>query len=718
MKQLILLVIFSGMAFIGLYGQSLSINATGVVADPTAMLDVSSNIKGLLIPRMSKVQKNAIVSPAAGLLVYQNSPDSIGFYYYNGASWLWLNTANAGWSVTGNRGTDTAVNFVGTIDNMPLRLRQNNNRVAQFNSNDQNFFIGSNAGRRVNTATKNIAFGDSSFQNNRSGNRNVAIGSNAMAADTGSSQNVAIGANSLQNGLVSSINVAVGYNTLRDAGLGRLAPPGASFEGDYNTAIGYSAASAMQTGFSNVSIGAFAQNADTSGSGNTIIGSLAGYNQLLGFQNTALGWFSLYNNINGSFNTALGSNTMQSKVTGNSNVAIGINAMSGDTASSENVAVGASSLQNGRVTQYNVAVGYQSLRNAGVGRTAPPSGSNFEGDYNTAVGYNAGSSIRRGASNVSIGAFAHFTDTIGSGNTIIGASAGYNQIGTTGNTAVGWFSLYATTNGFSNTALGTLSGNLNESGTNNTFIGINAGSTNVSGIGNTFLGSASNVSSGALNNAAAIGFRSYVTQSNSLILGSINGTNGATASTNVGIGTTSPNVKLHIEGGSDASLSSNSGYMVLGDVAGANVVFDNNEIIARNNGANSTLFLQFTGGDFEVGGAASKPGGGNWAVASDARLKQHIKPYTDGLQQLLQIKPVQYQYNQLSGYDTQKQYVGVLAQELATVAPYMVNTFSKNGTEYYNVDNSAVTYMLINAVKEQQQQIEELKTIIKELVKK
>ena len=59
-----------------------------------------------------------------------------------------------------------------------------------------------------------------------------------------------------------------------------------------------------------------------------------------------------------------------------------------------------------------------------------------------------------------------------------------------------------------------------------------------------------------------------------------------------------------------------------------------------------------------------------------------------------------------SGYDTQKQYIGVVAQELKEVAPYMVGTFKKNETEYLNVDNGAMTYMLINAVKEQQKQIE------------
>ena len=67
-----------------LYAQSFAINTDGSTASSSAMLDIKSNNKGLLIPRLTKVQKNAITLPAAGLLIYQAGPDSIGFYYYQG----------------------------------------------------------------------------------------------------------------------------------------------------------------------------------------------------------------------------------------------------------------------------------------------------------------------------------------------------------------------------------------------------------------------------------------------------------------------------------------------------------------------------------------------------------------------------------------------------------------------------------------------------------
>lgn len=183
----------------------------------------------------------------------------------------------------------------------------------------------------------------------------------------------------------------------------------------------------------------------------------------------------------------------------------------------------------------------------------------------------------------------------------------------------------------------------------------------------------------------------------------------------IGIGTDDPAGRLHVVGGTDASMEEMSGYLVVGPTHNTNIVIDNNEIMARNDGAISTLYLQNEGGSLETGGTASKPGGGSWTATSDARLKQDIKPYNDGLEMLLKINPVFYNYNQLSGYDTAKQHIGVIAQDIQKVAPYMVSSFNKTGKEYLNVDNTAMTYMLINAVKEQQKEIEALKELVKKL---
>jgi hypothetical protein len=121
------------------------------------------------------------------------------------------------------------------------------------------------------------------------------------------------------------------------------------------------------------------------------------------------------------------------------------------------------------------------------------------------------------------------------------------------------------------------------------------------------------------------------------------------------------------------------------------------------------------GWDLEVNGNAAKPGGGSWINSSDRRLKQNINTYQDGLQQLLQIEPVTFNYNSLSGFDTSKEHVGVIAQELQKVVPYMVQNYQSENGKFLSVDNSAMTYMLINAVKEQQNTIEELKQELEDL---
>ncbi len=122
-------------------------------------------------------------------------------------------------------------------------------------------------------------------------------------------------------------------------------------------------------------------------------------------------------------------------------------------------------------------------------------------------------------------------------------------------------------------------------------------------------------------------------------------------------------------------------------------------------------------GNLTISGNAFKPGGGSWSATSDARLKTSVKNFSDGLNEVLEIHPVKYHYNEKSGNDTSKEHIGVIAQELQKVAPYMVSAFQKDGTEYLQVDNSAMTYMLINAIKEQQKTIEQQYKSIEELQK-
>ena len=79
-----------------LRGQNVSINADGSLPDNSAMLDVSDTTRGVLIPRLSQIQRDAILNPSTGLLIYQINSDS-GFYFNLGTAaapnWTRLRTA-------------------------------------------------------------------------------------------------------------------------------------------------------------------------------------------------------------------------------------------------------------------------------------------------------------------------------------------------------------------------------------------------------------------------------------------------------------------------------------------------------------------------------------------------------------------------------------------------------------------------------------------------
>src|SRR6187549_15646 len=134
--------------------QSLSINTTGNPANASSILDVESTLKGMLIPRMNKTQKNAIATPANALLVYQTGPDSVGFHYYDlpNTQWVYINpsayaTDTTAWRITGNSNI-TAAHFLGTLNDSALRFKIRNTVAGILDSATGNTTLGyrSNAG--------------------------------------------------------------------------------------------------------------------------------------------------------------------------------------------------------------------------------------------------------------------------------------------------------------------------------------------------------------------------------------------------------------------------------------------------------------------------------------------------------------------------------------------------------------------------------------------
>ncbi len=100
--------------------------------DASALLDLTSLTKGLLVPRMTEAQKLAISSPATGLLIYETDNATQGayagqtptFWYYNGSAWTPFR--GSGWLLLGNSGTNASTNFIGTTDSMDWVIRTDN----------------------------------------------------------------------------------------------------------------------------------------------------------------------------------------------------------------------------------------------------------------------------------------------------------------------------------------------------------------------------------------------------------------------------------------------------------------------------------------------------------------------------------------------------------------------------------------------------------------
>jgi Chaperone of endosialidase/Head domain of trimeric autotransporter adhesin len=113
----VLTVVLLLFATSGLYSQGLAVNTDGSTANTSSLLDVKSINRGVLLPRMTTVQRDVILTPATGLIVFNTSTNE--FNYYDGSTWqVW----NSNWIRTGNHIYNRNFNtgFVGIGTSTPL----------------------------------------------------------------------------------------------------------------------------------------------------------------------------------------------------------------------------------------------------------------------------------------------------------------------------------------------------------------------------------------------------------------------------------------------------------------------------------------------------------------------------------------------------------------------------------------------------------------------
>lgn len=126
----------------------------------------------------------------------------------------------------------------------------------------------------------------------------------------------------------------------------------------------------------------------------------------------------------------------------------------------------------------------------------------------------------------------------------------------------------------------------------------------------------------------------------------------------------------------------------------------------HNPGTNAYVALRLNGVDTFVyynDGTAAKVGGGAWIATSDARVKDDIEDWNDGLEVALALRVRQWRYKPETGVNPHVTYRGLVGQEAEQVAPTMVRTREGSMGELHfddmrQVDPSDLPFILLNCI--------------------
>jgi hypothetical protein len=590
----------------------------------------------------------------------------------------------------------------------------------------------------------------SPLSSNTTGRNNVAIGQGPLVSNTTGNRNIALGNLALSNNEDGNNNIALGFFSLID-----------NIDGDNNIALGGVSLQLNTTGNRNISIGANAMNSNVTGSDNIALGSQALFNTE-GSNNIGIGYLTEVNDplddnsiVIGYNTTGLGSNTT---IIGNGSTitsAIYGNLLLGTLVDNniDRLQVSGSILFNGNTTitgSLNVS-GTINLSNG----TQNTLFSNL-GTDNLFIGNNVGTNTT-GSNNVFIGSnVGQITTTISSA-VFIGSNSGQNAIG--GGVFIGSNTGQNNT-GAGSTFIGTNSGQNNTSGNGNTFIGFNSGQNNTTSFNNTFVGGNSgiNLSSGNNNvffgnNAGryiANGSTSLTSSTSSIFIGSNTKalSNSQTNQIVIGHNSTGLGSNTTLIGTTSTVISAIYGRLLLGttidnnidrlQVSGSTRIVGNTTItgsalitgslgvtgsITNTTSITSPIFYDSANTDFYFDGSNT---GNSIQVAgdivgyfSDDRLKNRKGNIPNAIEKVQSLNGFYYKPNKTAqefGYKNQLE-IGVSAQEVEKVLPEIIKD-APIGHGYKTLNYGRLTPLLIEAIKEQQKQIEELKKLVNKLINK
>ncbi len=295
---------------------------------------------------------------------------------------------------------------------------------------------------------------------------------------------------------------------------------------------------------------------------------------------------------------------------------------------------------------------------------------NVTGNSNAFFGSRAGQAITFGNANSFFGTRAGLENTSGSGNSFFGRLAGGLNTSGSSNAFFGFETGSSNTTANANSFFGFFSGGRNTTGFGNTFLGASAGTLNVTGSRNTIVGYQAEVGANDLTFATAIGSEAVVSNSNSIVLGRPGGEDTVRIP-----GPTSLSGNLVVGSGNIILFQSPVALSALGTSGGSS--------LCRNGSSQIAL------------------------CSSSLRYKSGIKKFASGLQLIDRLRPITFEW-----IDGQPRDLGLGAEDVAAIEPLLV-TYNEKG-EVEGVKYDRIGVVLVNVVKEQQSQIEALKTQIEE----
>jgi hypothetical protein len=319
-------------------------------------------------------------------------------------------------------------------------------------------------------------------------------------------------------------------------------------------------------------------------------------------------------------------------------------------------------------TQYNLG-GSRILRSPGTGNLFAGFSAGFAttGFSNSFFGTSAGQLTTTGEQNSFFGNAAGLVNVTGNFNSFFGRSAGLNSTASD-NSFFGYNAGALTTTGADNSFFGRSAGAANTTGFENSFFGREAGVGNTEGYWNSFFGRDAG--------------RATTTGTNNSFFGTFTGISNTTGGANTLIG---------------YSANVAAGNLLFATAIGANAtVTTSSRVQLGRNGLDTVsigALAAASGTDLCINGTVLS------SCSSSRRYKHNFHPLLSGLNLIRQLQPVTFDWNERNEED-----LGLIAEEVAAIEPLLVTYNDKGAIE--GVKYKQLSVVLVNAIKEQQEQIE------------